>query len=104
MCRSLIHQPGPRCCSHKTMRGCPLLLPRAGTRPPCTASAEASGEGEEHLLHLLLAHRGIAASGEALPHPARHDLETGPVQARDTAASWVTTSVQFRPASTIAMT
>jgi len=22
----------------------------------------------------------IAASGEALPHPARHDLETGPVQ------------------------
>src|ERR1019366_6444932 len=40
-----------------------------------------SGEGEEHLLHLLLGHRGVAVPGsEALAHAARHDLETGPVQ------------------------
>src|SRR6516162_11611023 len=39
-----------------------------------------SGEGEEQLLHLLLGHRGFPAAGQALPHPAGHDLETGPVQ------------------------
>src|SRR5215471_2536277 len=39
-----------------------------------------SGEGEEQLLHLLLGHRGFPAAVQALPHPAGHDLETGPVQ------------------------
>src|ERR1017187_8102678 len=44
--------------------------------PPST-----SGEGEEHLLHLLLGHRGVAVPGnKALAHAACHDLETGPVQ------------------------
>jgi hypothetical protein len=64
----------------------------------------ASGQAEEQLLHLLLGHRGVAVAGQALPHPARHDLESGPVQARETAASWVTTSAQSRPFSIIAMT
>src|SRR5215470_13648396 len=39
-----------------------------------------SGEGEEQLLHLLLGQRGIGVAGQALPHPARHDLEPGPVK------------------------
>src|SRR6516164_11070550 len=39
-----------------------------------------SGEGEEQFLQLLLAHRRHPATGQALPHPAGHDLETRPVQ------------------------
>src|SRR5215471_4653850 len=39
-----------------------------------------SGKGEEQLLHLLLGPCGFRAAGQALPHPAGHDLETGPVQ------------------------
>src|SRR6266545_1937211 len=50
---------------------------------PCLFwAASASGQGEEHLLHLLLGHRRfpVLAGGEALPHAAGHDLEAGPVQ------------------------
>src|SRR5258708_11762799 len=39
-----------------------------------------SGQAQEQLLHLLLGHPGLVAGGQALPHPARHDLESGPVQ------------------------
>jgi hypothetical protein len=46
--------------------------PRALRRP--------SGEGEEQLLHLLLGHGGITVARQALPQPAGHDLEPGPVQ------------------------
>src|SRR5262249_26048417 len=69
-------------------RGDAFITPRLGLRaltPPPAAPAtrkryRRSGEGEEQLLHLLLAHRGLPAAGQALPHPAGHDLETRAVQ------------------------
>src|SRR5215469_12785307 len=47
---------------------------------PWRGPGPVSGQGEEKLLQLLLGYRGTILTRKALPHPAGHDLEAGPVE------------------------
>ena len=74
-----------------------------GTRTEQTVAA--SGEGEEELLHLLDVDAvEVVVLGEALLEAGGDDGAPSPVEGLETAASWVTTSSQSRPASSILRT